>query len=170
MYIYGCEPDAAVGEKFYRNIWAWHSLWAYCEDRHEDIAHYVHRPYAPEGDGLDEDAAVNLGWRLFFDLVHGIAEEYVESRNSIVYALPNDECYICGGTGIRSDEVGENLMMPEKELDIDQTIKLGRRRGWCNGCRGEGKILEFERSHCLTTVDIAEFADFLVHSGGFEIL
>jgi hypothetical protein len=169
MHIYGCEPDSPAGEKFYRNVWAWHSLWTYCEDRHEELAHRVHRPYASDGDGLDENEATDLGWRLFFDLVHGIAEEYVDSRNAIVYALPNNECHICGGSGVRSDQVGEDLSMPWRALDVDQAIKLGRARGWCNYCRGEGRVLEFERSHRLSTVDIAEFADFLVHSGGFEI-
>lgn len=49
------------------------------------------------------------------------------------------ECSLCSGTGIRTDGVGLQHGFPERELDPERAARLGRTKGWCNACAGEGR-------------------------------
>jgi len=169
MDVYGLAPVTPAGEYFRRNVWGWHPLWTYCEDRHEDIAGAVQYAHFNSGDGLDADASRILAARLFADVDSGAATEYVRARDLILSAIPDTTCQLCEGTGIRTDEVGVDMGMPRRELNIDQVAKLGRKHGWCNGCFGEGTTMAWEREYKLTVNDISEFAVFLNTCGGFSI-
>lgn len=169
MDVFGVAPSSQTGEYFRRNVWNWTSLWAYCEDNHSDITDDVQYAYSNDGDGLDTEKAKQLAERLFLDIDSGIAAQYVISRDLILSAAPTKPCLMCEGTGVRTDEVGIDLGMPQMELNSDQVVRLGRSHGWCNCCRGEGITHSWEKNAKLTVQDIAEFAAFLESCGGFSI-
>jgi hypothetical protein len=50
-----------------------------------------------------------------------------------------EECDLCEGKGIRTDENGVKIGMDKKKLSAKQSQKLGRSIGFCNGCEGVGK-------------------------------
>ncbi len=50
-----------------------------------------------------------------------------------------EECGLCEGNGIRTDENGVKLGMDKQKLSAKQSQKLGRSIGYCNGCEGVGK-------------------------------
>jgi hypothetical protein len=50
-----------------------------------------------------------------------------------------EECDLCEGKGIRTDENGVKIGMDKKKLSTKQSQKLGRSIGFCNGCEGVGK-------------------------------
>jgi hypothetical protein len=170
MDVYGIAPITPTGAYFRRNVWAWHPLWLYCEDSHPEIANAVQHAHTNDGDGLDADASRRLAAELFADVDSGAAAEYIAARALVLSAIPDRECSLCSGSGVRTDTVGYELLMPDKELNADQVVKLGRLYGWCNGCYGEGTVMAYERAYTLDINDINEFAVFLNTCGGFEIL
>jgi len=169
MDVVGIDPSSEVGKYFYRNVWNWNCLWTYCEESHPDVCSDVQYAYSNVGDGLDASDAEQLARGLLSDVNSGAAYEYVTSRNLILSAAKNKICGLCDGTGVRTDEVGIDLGMPQMELNSDQVAKLGRNYGWCNGCRGEGMTNLWEKNGKLEVDDIVEFARFLESSGGFSI-
>lgn len=52
------------------------------------------------------------------------------------------QCLLCWGTGVRSDDVGIEQKMPEREI-IDAGHKRFGQIGWCNGCDGRGMAVEW---------------------------
>jgi len=161
--VYAVDPeDKATSIRF--DIWAWHALWTYFEEMQPDFACVI--PYNQIGEALDAEEAAILSERLYADIGTGAAEEYVIQRRTLLKAMPDITCHMCDGLGTRTDEVGHDLMMPEKDLEPEQAVKLGRARGWCNVCRGHGSLFAFDKAHDLTVTDIAQFADFCLTSGG----
>lgn len=167
--LIGIAPRSKNGIAFVRDMWGWHPLWMYCSEHHPDICDNVDYPFADIGDGLDEDDALALATRLAVDIKSGVADSYVNARNMIVHALPDRPCVDCEGTGVRRDEVGYDLGLDNMELHFEQARRLGRDRGWCNTCFGEGNLLAWDKACQLTTQDIREFALFLLSCGGFSI-
>lgn len=170
IVAYGDRPRKCVGKSFTRSIEPWSALWRYCEARHLDI---VERVEVDEDDGgtlvLEFRDARALAARLAADIKEGIARDYVVSRDLIVRSLPRTACISCEGTGIRTDDVGTDLLMQTIELPLEQSLRLGRTRGWCNECSGEGIANAWEKRCELKVKDIAEFAKFLSASGGCRI-
>ena len=169
MDVYGKNPTSEVGEYFRRNVWGWHPLWEYVEKIHPEIAESVEHAHTNDGDGLGARKSKQLAKLLMEDFVSGKAEVYVRARNLHLSELEMPACDICEGTGIRSDEIGVRDEQPEKELDADIAIIVGRTKGWCNGCNGVGKTEPWETNYYLEANDIKEFAEFLENCGGFEI-
>ncbi len=169
MDVYGKNPKSEIGQYFRRNVWGWRPLWNYVEEVHPEIASLVQYPQSNDGDGLGSRDSKKLARLLKEDVFKGIADNYIEGRNKYLSELPRLDCDLCSATGIRSDEVGVNAGMPERELSPEQQIILGRTKGWCNACNGEGKKDDWELSYYLDIDDITEFAEFLENCGGFEI-
>jgi hypothetical protein len=169
MDVYGKNPKSEKGTYFRRNVWGWRPLWDYCLDRHTDLAGKVKNGHTNDGDGLDANDSVELARLLVKDLSDGTASTYVKARNIHLSLLPRENCEWCQGTGIRTDKVGVENKMSDRELSPDLAILLGREKGWCNGCNGEGKKDSWETNYDLELDDIKEFAEFLTDSGGFEI-
>jgi len=169
MDVYGKNPANEVGGYFRRNVWGWHPLWEYVENCHPDLASKVEHAHSNDGDGLDADDSVQLAVCLRADLERGDAQRYIDERNKYLADLERPACEYCGGTGIRSDAVGVENKMSERELETEMAMLVGRTHGWCNGCRGEGKRDAWETNYYLDLDDIKEFADFLDNCGGFEI-
>jgi hypothetical protein len=169
MDVYGKNPVNEVGEYFRRNVWGWRPLWDYCLERHGKVAGKVKYGHSNDGDGLGKHGSLELARRLRADLADGSARTYIEERNGLLASLERPACHLCDGTGIRSDEVGVENGMPDRELPEEMKILTGRSHGFCNACSGEGKTDAWETHYYLDLDDIAEFAVFLENSGGFRI-
>ena len=169
MDVYGKNPTDEVGEYFRRNVWGWHPLWEMCEDMFPELALKVEEGHTNSGDGLNAVDSEQLGTLLAEAAKDGRVALWIRERNEAVAALPMEDCQICDGTGIRSDEAGIKWGQHDKALSSEQAAVLGREFGWCNGCEGNGWRAPFA-SHYGTSVECAgEFSDFLAASGGFEI-
>ena len=153
MDVYGKAPAAEVGSYFRRNVWGWHPLWGYVEDRHPDVAAEVEHGHDNSGDGLDEVGATELARRLREDVASGAAAEYVEIREMMLSTLPDEVCGVCDGTGQRPDGL----------------YGVEWKKAGCNGCEGKGSKRPFDTWYYLELDDIREFAEFLESCGGFEI-
>lgn len=169
MDVYGKNPKSESGSYFRRNVWGWHPLWDYVENQHPEIAELVEYAHSNDGDGLDEEKSLELAKLLMDDYNSGRVAEYITERNKALSELPFEDCQICEGTGIRTDELGVQAGWPEKELEPDIAIIVGRTKGSCNACGGVGKRENWATNYYLEEDDIKEFADFLVECGGFEI-
>ena len=169
MDVYGKNPVNETGQYFRRNVWGWHPLWGYVEDTYPEIAELVEHAHSNDGDGLGARNSKKLAKLLMSDYETGKASEYVEERNKALSELPFEQCRICEGTGIRTDELGVQSGWPERELAPDIAIIVGRTKGSCNACSGIGKQENFATSYYLEADDVKEFAEFLANCGGFEI-
>lgn len=169
MDVYGKNPANEAGQYFRRNVWGWRPLWDYVEDQHPELAELVEYGHSNDGDGLDGEKSLLLAKLLEEDLSTGRAQEYIAQRNKRLAELPLEDCELCEATGIRTDKIGVEHLMNEKELTPELASILGRDKGWCNGCNGEGKKQNFMTSYYLDHEDLEEFAQFLKACGGFEI-
>ena len=169
MDVYGVRPISEKGEYFRRNVWGWHPLWEYVENCHPEIAALVQHAHTNDGDGLNALKSQELATHLFDDYKTGKVAEYVAERNRQISEMEMRDCKWCEATGIRSDEVGVEWGMPDKELSDEQKIMLGREKGYCNACDGVGKQQPWEANYYLEPDDVKEFAEFLLDCGGFEI-
>lgn len=119
-------------------------------------------------EGLDEESARSLGSTILDEIERGHAERFEETLRSFVSTLDLVECSICDGTGIRTDIVGRSLGLDEVELDEVTSILLGRDRGSCDECGGEGTIVPSSMSLSFDLGLVTRFGRFLVECGGFE--
>ena len=169
MDVYGKKPKNKKGEYFRANVWGWHPLWDYCQQMHGDLANKVKHGHSNSGDGLEEKDAIELSKRLSKDLATGVVHEYIIERNNYLASLERPVCYLCNGTGIRTDEIGLRNGMPDQVLSPEIQIITGREKGSCNGCSGEGLGYNFETNYNLSKETVGKFAEFLLNCGGFEI-
>jgi hypothetical protein len=157
-------PDAY----FRNNVWWWRPLWDYCTEVAPELCEEVSGHYN-DGDGLDEEGALQLSAILYMEIDAGRTAEYKADYYARISQLPRVTCGLCEGTGIRTDSVGVDMGMPEKELDAAVQIITGRTHGWCNACGGEGKTDSWEAGYPFSVENVREFADFLADCGGFHI-
>ena len=168
MDVYGKKPKSPQGEYFRNNVWYWHPLWDFCQDNFA-VARKVVNGHTNDGDGLNAADSKALGKGIFQMLNNGEAQKYIDERNERLSQLERVTCYLCKGTGIRTDDIGVEAGQPTKELSPEQAIVYGRTHGWCNGCDGDGKNEPWETNYRLTLENLEEFANFLMDCGGFEI-
>ena len=169
MDVYGKNASADVGEYFRNNVWWWRPLWQFCDIAAPSICSQVKNAQTNDGDGLDAEDATELAVILEGLIESGAVEEYEILRNEELARLPRHECKYCGGTGVRRDRVGVDMGMPTQALEPAIAIITGRTHGTCNACRGEGMIDDIETSYAFSVENVADFAIFLRHSGGFSI-
>lgn len=169
MDVYGDNPTSEKGSYFRNNVWWWRPLWDYCLELHDDIANKVQYGHSNDGDGLDAYHASLLGDRLLNDIATGVTADYERRYNEYLASLPRHNCEYCGGTGIRTDRVGVEMGMPEKELPEEVAIVIGRTHGYCNGCQGEGMVDDWQTNYPFTVENVRQFGEFLTDSGGFKI-
>jgi hypothetical protein len=153
MDVYGNAPTAEVGTYFRRNVWGWHPLWEYVEDRHPEIACLVEHGHTNDGDGLDDEDSAELARRLREDLASGEVARYVADRDAFHEMLPDEVCGICEGTGQRPDGL----------------YGVEWKKAGCNGCEDKGTKRPPATWYYLEVQDVAEFAEFLESCGGFRI-
>lgn len=168
MDVVGRKPVKKTGEYFRNNVWWWHPLWEYCQEIAPEICEGV-LGHSNDGDGLPGDGARKLAEALRRELAGGRTREYAQRHEERRLGLPRTACTYCESTGVRRDAVGVETGMPERDLPDEQAERLGRTTGWCNGCDGEGARAAWEASYFFSEENVAEFAEFLEHSGGFRI-
>lgn len=169
MDVYGKAPRSSAGEYFRNNVWWWHPLWDFCCSVDCSLEERVPDGHINAGDGLDDEGAKALAMALMESLEDGYARAWHQARNEHIAELPRRECQWCESSGIRRDEVGRKLGMPERALEQAQSIILNRTHGWCNGCDGLGSQDPWLASYSFSLENVREFALFLQDCGGFEI-
>lgn len=171
MDVMGKNPSTKEGEYFRNNVWWWRPLWDYCAHVASDIIDdetFEHGHYN-NGAGLNAEGAMALGMRLLEEIQSGRTATFEAEYRKMIAELPMKDCEFCGATGIRTDKVGMEMGMHDKALDPEIATVVGRTHGYCNGCRGYGKVEDWAASYPFSTSNVEEFANFLMGSGGFEI-
>lgn len=168
MDVIGRKPTNEVGEYFRNNVWYWRPLWDYCNTIAPDLCDGVNGHYN-DGDGLNEEGAIKLAEILFGQLESGETARYETEYREVLANLPRHDCMLCHGTGVRTDEIGVSMGMPTRELDEAVSLVVGRTHGYCNGCNGEGVENDWMTNYPFDVENVREFANFLRHSGGFQI-
>lgn len=169
MDVFGKNPKSEKGEYFRNNVWWWRPLAIYCEDVHPDLTAACEYWHSNDGDGLDEADAEALGHALLADIASGVTAEWSNDYYRRLSELPRRDCELCGTTGIRRDEVGQEMGMPDKALSTEVAILTGREFGWCNACDGVGTMESWEANYPFSVENVQEFAEFLLECGGFQI-
>lgn len=148
MDVNGKNPSSKTGEYFRNNVWWWHPLWSYCEIVAPELTAKVEHGHTNDGDGLNAEDSKTLAAILEQELKHGRTQEYESAHTAKLNALPDEECWLCKGTGTRGDMVVDH---------------------GCNGCKGKGKVRPHSTHYPFSVENVQEFAAFLKDCGGFEI-
>ena len=168
MDVFGRNPKSERGEYFRNNVWWWRPLWDFCTEVAPELCEKVAGHYN-DGDGLCESEAEVLAEILKEKLASGEVEEHEKRYNEYRASLPREDCELCGATGIRTDKVGIEMGMHDRELSAEVQILTGRTHGWCNACDGVGTRESWEAQYPFSVDNVKEFAEFVQDSGGFSI-
>ena len=169
MDVIGINPTNERGEYFRNNVWWWRPLADFICNNYGEIASGCEDWHSNSGYGLDAKSSKSLALSLKTDLANGTIENYSKTYNEWRSSLPREACNNCECTGIRNDEVGQELGMPTRELKPEVQILTGRTHGWCNGCDGVGTKESWLAVYPFDVDNVKEFADFLEDCGGFQI-
>lgn len=171
MDVIGKKPTSERGEYFRNNVWWWRPLWDFCTHVGDGLIDegLAEKGHFNDGAGLDSDGATRLAQILRDELERGNVEQWQKAQGEWRASLPREACELCDCTGIRTDKIGVEGGMPEKELSPELQILTGRTHGWCNGCDGVGTREAWASQYPFSIDNVREFANFLADSGGFEI-
>lgn len=162
MDVFGSKPASETGEYFRNNVWWWRPLADYLTARYPDLTQGCTYWQSNDGDGLDAAGSRALADALTADLDNGTVQRHVQEYQEYLDSLPLEECGLCSGTGLRTDEVGRSHGM-----DVPRDPQTGT--GGCNGCQGTGKRASVETWYHLDIDNVRAFAQFLRDCGGFRI-
>jgi hypothetical protein len=168
MDVIGRAPETEAGKYFRNNLWWWRPLWDYCLQIAPDLVADV-EGHTNDGDGLDRDGALALARILRGQLAEGLVDVYASEFRAWKASLKRTACDLCNSTGVRTDPIGVQAGMPDKELEDSLAILVGRDRGWCNACNGEGTREHFSLAYHFERDNVEAFAAFLEGCGGFNI-
>ena len=165
MDVFGKEPSSEAGKYFRCNVWWWRPLWDYaCSVGRTVISPEMHQQgHHNDGAGLDDAKSKELAALLQAELESGRTADFAIKRQRALAALPLHDCPHCGGSGVRTDEVGVRMGMPERMNPHTD------KPGWCNGCDGKGTQPDEETQYSFSAETVQKFAVFLDACGGFEI-
>ena len=110
MDVYGKNATAEVGGYFRNNVWWWHPLAEFLTTTYPDLTAGCIHWQSNDGDGLDAAASVALADALDRDLANGRVTAYADQYAAEQSALPDSECDLCSGTGLRTDAIDEVAM------------------------------------------------------------
>ena len=136
-------------------MWSWRPLWDYVEEVAPQLAARVEHGHTNDGDGLNARDSAKLAAILTAELDAGRTAQYEADYTAGIEALADEPCSYCGATGTRSDAVGQEAGMVERQ--------------WCNGCGGKGSRRPMTAWYEFSADNVRDFRDFLVACGGFEI-
>lgn len=168
MDVYGSNPTNETGKYFRNNVWWWRPLATYVCEVAPEITSKCDHWQSNDGDGLNAANSIKLAKLLRDEISSGRTEAYAKIREAELNALPDKECWLCEGTGIRTDGVGAANGQPDKIIDKEGHPRNGE-KGWCNGCDGVGHVRPDSTSYGFSVENVSEFCDFLEFCGGFEI-
>jgi hypothetical protein len=146
------------GSYFRANVWFWRPLWQYVTVVCNNILTEkdMERGEYNDGHRISKTKANRIASKLRKLDKSGETMEYELKYKEYLRSLPEENCNICNGTGLREDEVG----MEQREKDEEYK---------CNGCLGKGKRDNFGTHYPFESEIIMRFAEFCEQSGGFEI-
>lgn len=167
MDVYGKAPTSEAGEYFRNNIWWWGPLARYCIAVAPEICERCESWFTNDGAGLNKQDSLRLAGKLKEEIQHGRTHEIERELREAEAKAPRQPCRWCNATGIRDDEVGRQYGWPEKIVDgPPDNPRLGL-VGSCNACEGWGSTKP--ETTPFDVENVAEFAKFLEHCGGFRI-
>lgn len=169
MDVYGLNPKTDKGTYFRNNIWWWRPLANFLTETYPQLTQECKHWWSNDGDGLDSITSEKLATALYWDISKGVVQEYVQGYNYRLGQLGRIDCEWCHTTGIRTDDIGVEMGMPEKLLDESIAIIVGRTHGYCNACEGYGTQEHYLLNYNFNLENVQKFATFLENCGGFEI-
>ena len=146
--VFGEEPDAEVGKYFRNNVWWWRPLWEYVVDNCGLTSEQVTAGLSNDGVLIDKSTAERIAKTLKGLIEQGLTKKFEVEYMKMLDELPDEVCDLCGGTGVRNDEIV---------------------KGTCNKCDGKGKVRPFDTWYPFSEENVKNFAEFCEHSGGFRI-
>lgn len=154
MDVYGRSPDSEQGKYFRNNAWWWRPLWDYCAKvAPQVITPELHKAgHYNDGAGPERQGALALADVLEAELKSGKTRVYAADYEARQNGTPDEECSICGGTGLRqrAPNIGPGIMP-------------------CNGCDAKGHRRPPETFYYFEESNVREFVHFLRHCGGFKV-
>jgi hypothetical protein len=159
MEVIGRQPKNKIGEYFRRSVWGWHPLADYVLQIAPDTASACKDWHTNDQDGLNAKHSVKLAEVLQREVAAGRAAKYVHRRNSILAAMPDEECPICKGAKKQPPGIGGELCVARELAKIPS----------CGYCKSTGRARPWDTNYHLTVSDIEMFAAFLENCGGFAI-
>jgi len=169
MDVYGKAPRSKAGEYFRNNCWHWRPLADYILGTvPQEITALCEHWHTNDGDGLGDKESLMLAQFLRAEMMHGRTAEYACERVRKISAMPREQCWICVGTGIRSDAIGKADGWDKKVVEEEGNPRHGQ-TGSCNACGGWGSKPAREGNYWFDLENVAAFCEFLEGCGGFEI-
>lgn len=169
MDVIGVNAKTERGSYFRNNVWSWRPLSTFICETYPDIANNCTYWHTNDGDGLDGDLSEVLGKKIIEDINNGVVKAWQDKYYAELADLEREKCTYCDATGIRTDDVANEMGMPNKELSVEVQLLVGRTHGYCNGCSGVGTKEHWAMSYPFSVDNVQEFADFLLDCGGFQI-
>ena len=143
--LIGVKPASKKGEYFRNNIWWWRPLASYvvarCDITDEGW-------FENSGHEVPARKAQRIAHTLYDLLLSGDVQTYAMQYQKDLDALPDEQCNICHGSGVRADEFVQ---------------------GTCNACGGKGTVVAWDKNYPFSEENVREFAEFCRESGGFSI-
>jgi len=154
--ICGRNPTSKTGEYFHTSWWPWRPLADDCCELAPAITAKCTYWQSNDGDGLDADGAKALAEALQAEIDSG-RMRIERIHNSELEQLPDVNCNICSGTGVRRavPETGAGVLTEGGII--------------CNGCEGAGHRRPWQADYVFSAEAVRDFAAFLRGCGGFEI-
>lgn len=162
MDVFGKNATAEVGGYFRNNVWWWRPLADFLTTTYPELTSGCTYWHSNDGDGLGPAESLALADALDRDLANGRVLAYADQYEAEQGNLPDSECRLCQGTGIRTDEVG-------KTFGLDKPRDPSTGTGGCNGCAGTGRQDHPGKWYPFSVENVREFANFLRNCGGFSI-
>ena len=168
MDVIGKAPRSDAGRHFRNSAWFWRPLADYACATAPDITSRCADWHDNTGDGLDADDAASLADALQAEIVSGACQTYADRYQAAVDAMPDEDCNLCNGTGVRADDIGVEAGWTERRIDDATHPRFGE-TGWCNKCDGRGFVRPYATQYPFEVGNVQAFVTFLRASGGFEI-
>ena len=146
------------GSYYRANVWWWRPIWQYVCENCDNILTEKDMESGNFNDGhiISKTKAKRIASRIRKLDKQGKIMEYELEHKQYIKSLPQEDCDICEGTGVREDEIGK------KAREVDEEYK-------CNGCQGKGVRDNWQCHYPFESQPVIEFAEFCEQSGGFEI-
>ena len=147
--------DGTDGAYYRQSVWGWRPLWEFvciaCDGIVTDKD--ANNGWYNGGHKISKTKTKRIAAKIRRLVKNGFVDKYVETRNKVINAMPNEDCEICDGTGKRT-----------------KPPKTGAGDIKCNGCDGKGHKRPWVNMYHLDKETVIEFGEFCEHSGGFKIL
>ena len=157
MDVYGRKPTGKEGEYFRNNVWYWRPLADYIKSVAPDLHSKCKYWQSNDGDGLNAKDSLKLADRLAAELASGRTAEYAGQYAKRHAEMPDEDCDLCEGTGIRQPIPYRGAGDPKKGGIT------------CNACQGKKTVRPSDTYYPFEVSNVRDFIQFLRACGGFKI-